>query len=430
MSHVDDGQLNALLDGELDDAERREVESHLSGCPACRARLADARRFLDETNVLLGALEPPTRNAEPPALPGSPVVPAPTRRVSTTAKEVAIDLDGATGKSPAIRLPPAPGERAPGPPAPPVARPRRAWPVREIAWAASIVVTFSVGYLARGLRRPPERNASTAAPSAGAVPAPAHRGPVAGPDTGRRERGGARAAPADHHTGGAAADAAAGAGNRPAVGGEAKPANGAPSPALDATSMNGISRRLAAQPPPPAPAAVAPPATTAAGELSSEASAGRGAQLAAGPEASPRQPSARTHAAAPSAAGGFVRVPLDTAVAHLSGSVRLIDGMDPARVEIGPANLVSGAAAGLDVVRLIYVGPRGVRIVLDQQRLPTASVADQSGGQGVGLLYGDTLVTTSGATTRIRWLTAKNFWVSLSAAMEPDSLRALLDRVH
>lgn len=39
MSHLDEGQLTCLLDGELTATERTEVEAHLATCSECRALL-------------------------------------------------------------------------------------------------------------------------------------------------------------------------------------------------------------------------------------------------------------------------------------------------------------------------------------------------------------------------------------------------------
>ena len=45
MPHLDEGQLTALLDGELSSAERAEVDSHLASCTECRQQLEESRSF-------------------------------------------------------------------------------------------------------------------------------------------------------------------------------------------------------------------------------------------------------------------------------------------------------------------------------------------------------------------------------------------------
>lgn len=45
-------QLSALLDGELDEAERRALEEHLSGCAACREYLADLTAIREAMEVV------------------------------------------------------------------------------------------------------------------------------------------------------------------------------------------------------------------------------------------------------------------------------------------------------------------------------------------------------------------------------------------
>ena len=41
MSHLDEGQIHALLDGELTPAERSQAEEHLGGCAECRQLLVE-----------------------------------------------------------------------------------------------------------------------------------------------------------------------------------------------------------------------------------------------------------------------------------------------------------------------------------------------------------------------------------------------------
>jgi anti-sigma factor RsiW len=97
MSHPDDGTLESLLDGELEADERSRVEIHLSGCAACAARLAEARKFRLDADRLVEVL----------AVPSSP---APAK----------------------------------------LASPGRGKVVRTLAWAASILLAVALGYWGRG----------------------------------------------------------------------------------------------------------------------------------------------------------------------------------------------------------------------------------------------------------------------------------------
>src|SRR3989442_9677755 len=53
ISHVDDGQLHAYLDGELPQAEAWRLEAHLGECPACRGRLEEQRALIARAGELL-----------------------------------------------------------------------------------------------------------------------------------------------------------------------------------------------------------------------------------------------------------------------------------------------------------------------------------------------------------------------------------------
>jgi len=78
MPHVDEGTLHALLDGELGAAEVLEVQTHFATCPACAARLDEARQLLAETERLVTALEPPAAAAAaaaPRLMVGTPMIP-------------------------------------------------------------------------------------------------------------------------------------------------------------------------------------------------------------------------------------------------------------------------------------------------------------------------------------------------------------------
>src|SRR5512135_3665486 len=142
MSHVDDGTLNALLDGELESAEAAAAQAHIAGCAECAKRLDDAKRFLTEAADLLGALDGPRPAAAPES--GAQV-----RRVSKTAKEVALDLDGATQQSPAIGADLSDRLFRRGPRA---QREHRRLDYSSLGWAAMVVLAIGVGYLANEVR--------------------------------------------------------------------------------------------------------------------------------------------------------------------------------------------------------------------------------------------------------------------------------------
>lgn len=57
MNHLDEGTIHAWLDGALNDAEGREVESHVASCAECRERVAEARGLIAGASRILGALD-------------------------------------------------------------------------------------------------------------------------------------------------------------------------------------------------------------------------------------------------------------------------------------------------------------------------------------------------------------------------------------
>jgi anti-sigma factor RsiW len=442
MAHVDDGTLNALLDGELDGTEAAGVRAHLSGCTECAARFQDARRFLDEAAELLGVLAPAApesrpadaRPAEPPASPRPgpagvaplvPVAPAgpaasgePPRRISKTAREIAVDIDGGTHKSPAIAPNfPRAGEPLPAPEpyfsrreVRPLNRPayrRPDW--ATLAWAASVVLALGVGYLANEVKRDRATLASGEAAAAAADSVPAQATQLA---TVTR----AASPPAEPKDLGSMAVRGT-LGPRPAAARGPKPPRQAAADAMTLAAVpaeaagittNAPAAELAAARSAPSPAAAAP---------------GAGGVL--GARAQPR-------AAEPT----FRSTNVDEAEARLSGTLRTVEGLALENVKIGPGSLVPGAVPTRDVVRLVYTEPSGRRLQLDQQRLPqgrdTSRLARaRAVPPTLGLGYGDTLVTAGPAgEARVRWLDRSGLWLSLIGNMPADSLRALLARIR
>jgi len=401
MSHVDDGKLNALLDGELEAAEADAVRAHIAACADCAKRLDEAKQFLAGAADLLGALDLPATVSGPAT---------PVRRVSKTAKEIAIDIDGATHKSPAIR---------PNLPEPPASAARPHFDFTTLAWAAMIVLAIGVGYLAnevRHMRGTPVGEGAAGRPQT-AVPV-ASNAPAEPRSHGGASPAALKSGPPERASTASRAHAAA------TIGVAAKSA--APSPG----------KRLAAA---PRPVRRPPARAAAANDLAAATGAGARAQEAVPP--SPAAPAYRAAAGvstAPGVAGvaaprpapvAFRRVTLEEAVARLNGVIRLMDGMRIVQVQLGLGSLVPGADRSLDLVRLTYADGAGRRLVLDQQRI---AIPATGGGisPDLGMRVGDTLTTaTPNGGARVRWISG-TFWLSLAGNLPPDELRRLSERVR
>jgi anti-sigma factor RsiW len=65
MWHPDDGDLHALLDGELSGEARSRVETHLRGCSECEARYREAKTFAVEADSLVNAIDVPPAQTSP-----------------------------------------------------------------------------------------------------------------------------------------------------------------------------------------------------------------------------------------------------------------------------------------------------------------------------------------------------------------------------
>ncbi len=100
MPHLDAGQIHELLDGEISSSELPPIQAHLASCPACRARLDEERTLVAGTDELVALLElPGQRDTTPPIAANPPL--------------------------------------------------RGQW-VRDLAWAATVVIAIGLGYAARG----------------------------------------------------------------------------------------------------------------------------------------------------------------------------------------------------------------------------------------------------------------------------------------
>ena len=57
MTHIDEGRLQALIDGELRLDERHRAERHLADCAPCRAELAALRGSVAHFGAAMAALD-------------------------------------------------------------------------------------------------------------------------------------------------------------------------------------------------------------------------------------------------------------------------------------------------------------------------------------------------------------------------------------
>ncbi|MBA3556331.1 MAG: zf-HC2 domain-containing protein, partial [Gemmatimonadales bacterium] len=142
MSHLDEGTLHAMLDGELELHEVREIQAHLGSCTACDTRLQSAKDVFGEADRLVASVQFPGDLRTP--APGSesveaapPVASAPVRR------ERGLELQDARVDTPQVMILPE----------------ENTWPERRrrllVAgrWAALLAVAVGAGYIASEVRK-------------------------------------------------------------------------------------------------------------------------------------------------------------------------------------------------------------------------------------------------------------------------------------
>ena len=144
MSHLDEGTLHALLDGELDLHEVKEIQAHIGSCAACGTRLREVKEFHGESDRLVGLMEMPT---------------GPSRRTGMQ-REDDPDPVEVRAAAPAPPAPPRRQQRVSGPAAepPPLLLPEnpdygRSKVIRRMRWAALLFVTVGAGYIGSQMRQ-------------------------------------------------------------------------------------------------------------------------------------------------------------------------------------------------------------------------------------------------------------------------------------
>ncbi len=391
MSHLDEGTLHAMLDGELSGDEVAQAQAHLEECAQCRALLDEARDFLGEADILVESLDEPTAPAAPAALAEN-------------------------------------------------ARAARAWYRRPQVLSLAATVALAIGASFVVYR------ANSDMPPAFQRPASAVPDPVV---LGEAE---SQALKQNAPVGGVTADSAAEAdGDFRAAAAPAR--NNAPPPADtdDAAPQLAAESSVAQEeiavgkdvadrkeqvdaPAAPAPSAEAErDAIVTVEELAREDKARDSAaakrERAAGNEFADM-------AAAPAEADNFTEM-----VQTLGGSIRLIDGKQAVRYEQVPIQEREGNVRG-DLVRVIYQDDQDrefsleqVRLVEDEEQNRLQDKAEPeagAGGRGLAFLsisFGDTVVSReSEGLVRIRWVDG-DFLLSL-VGVDEDYLRSQMEHIR
>jgi hypothetical protein len=399
MSHLDEGTLHALLDGELEMSEMAEIQAHLGSCAACGSRLREVKQFLMEADRLVAEMQVDAHGRAP--------MEQPPRRDQPPVE-------------PLFREPPDPWEGAPVlliPDNPDPGELSRRW-LKKLAWAATIVVTVGAGYIGLQVRRggaaPFLTDAGPVASTREVAPTPASSALVAaGADSGRAAASADRSAKptspppararALQKTAPVAPESLARARrNEPKAEENAGGRADKLTDRLPRASQGDESNTVA-----PAEAEsrdnVVREAAQAMEELDRERVRQRAAVATAALDSAARR-RAQTRPAAPGQSGAvtsasasteppvtlipavrtpeqraqiYLRIGLDEASRQLGSPVHVIEGMSPIFMGLSQGRLSAGADTARPVVRVVYQDTQGRLIFLDQQRVrsgqPTAA---------------------------------------------------------
>ncbi len=414
MSHLDEGTLHALLDGELEMTEVKEIQAHLGSCSACGTRLRQVKEFYAEADRLVGSLELPGAGAAAAA--GGSRSRAATLEPRTEVTRVPASLPPTPEGPPPIFLPDNPDWSE---------RTRRL--IAPMKWAALLVLAVGAGFLASETRRGrpssvPLDISDTSTPvlsAEEATPQP-DSGALSGSADQFAAKTGESARPA------AASGRQAESKTAPlAPRGELAKSKDSEEGLLDsATTANDETVELAdrnqqaaprrsnaqaAEPAPAASSAVRTEAAKALEELDRERRTQRAAAATAAldsarrrDEAAARQarskgaqvvtannpaPAPPPTTAAPQRtleqrADTYMRIGLDEAARQLGGPVHVIEGLSPLFMGLAQGRTSPGADSTRPVVRVVYQDAQGRLILLDQQRLrPGQDTTPPAGGQ-------------------------------------------------
>lgn len=398
MSHLEEGQLHELLDGELDESARAAALAHLATCERCRAAYEEAKSFVAESDALIDAVQLP---AVPVALAAAA---APVAPIPADVRDIAS----------AGRL-------------------RR---YRALAWAASVMLAVGLGWygsslsrqvntesgaastvtaLDSGAKKDPEPMLDATAQSATPQPVVIAKQAMPRDEVVARQRVATPAGPpaeavvAEKSRLAAEEDKAA----APAIGGADRTmasADAAPPPAQTANEVAQPAPATTAPAAAPSPAP-AEPLTAFSAERRKEASAGI-----------PTRRARASTAMGVSAPRRFSAIDMEEAVRILGGSIRLIDGLTPVRFLSTPEPIQ---------VRVVYEDPPGRELWLDQSRSTLRGYVGALKDSATTVLPGDTTaVQGSGGSRSLVWIDQSGFQLTLTGFLPADSLRQLVRRVQ
>jgi anti-sigma factor RsiW len=403
MSHIDEGVLEAYLDGETEEEERREVERHLETCIECRERLVEVTTLSRSVSELLAELEP------------GPVQPPPWRELEERAVE---------------RL------TIPG---------RRFWLRPGLAWAASLFLAFSIGWFSGSFRM---RSPAPAYEVADRAEAPAarldhvekkeDRASMAEGNIGRELEKQAADKPLalEEQLGGAVEDEASAMAfqSRPESAATAS-AEGVAAVAAE-TELDDRDGSIADTELEQGSAGEIVPAEEESRLLAELEAGAEGAELRSQLEevrpesAAPTRPKMRAAQPPPAPeptppTADFVisiATDPDDAASRLGGPLRMLPDLDLQRVEVVPGSGVEGGLDHLPVVKMVYLDAAGHEIVLLQQLL--------SPGDRARVPAEPTLVVQPSGLKSYRWRDSEGYLLILWGEVSSDSLRSLADLVR
>ncbi len=390
MQHVDEGTLHAFLDGELSPAEVTELERHTSVCVPCRTAFAEAREFHAESKEMILALD--------------------------------VDL-------PATRLATRPT---------PLPRPRAGWTRRmtTLAWAASLIAAVGLGYSMRPQFDATSDAVRAPAAAAGEVEAAAPTGSRYAPETTPTAPAVAEGRHGAGPVGNIASGGALGTSATPSETPSQRDAAGVAQREVTRADQTPTQPQTALAFESPAPAAAAPPKPTRA---ATSASSDERLYFVDGvPVDSPnrRNDFGSFTVTAPR------RITLEEAVGHLGGSIQLIDGLSPQRVELLSGSEVAGADPARSVVRVYYEEPDLGMVTLDQQRPGPSFSAQRAEELAAGGVQPEPLSSASSRlrrsvspilpgpeVTTVAWR-VEGTWLMLSSRLDRAKLMGLQARVR